>query len=56
MRPSPPVRRSTSTRRGGYKEAVTVTAGLIEDAQARALNQQKTAPNITNVVSADGAT
>ena len=36
-----------------YKEAVTVTAGLIADAQGRALNQQKTAPNITNVVSAD---
>jgi TonB-dependent receptor len=36
-----------------YKESVTVTAGLIADAQGRALNQQRTAPNITNVVSAD---
>lgn len=35
-----------------YKEAVTVT-GLAQDAQERALNQQKTAPNITNIVSAD---
>jgi TonB-dependent receptor len=37
----------------GYEETVNVTAALISDAQARALNQQKTAPNITNVVSAD---
>src|SRR5689334_12918398 len=36
-----------------YKEAVTVSAGLIADAQSRALNQQRTAPNITNVISAD---
>src|SRR5262245_58290867 len=36
-----------------YEESVTVSAALIEDAQARALNQQKTASNITNVVSAD---
>src|SRR5262245_39371053 len=36
-----------------YEESVTVSAPLIEDAQARALNQQKTASNITNVVSAD---
>src|SRR5262245_20397069 len=36
-----------------YREAVTVTATLIADAQGRALNQQKTAPNITNVISAD---
>lgn len=39
----------TSTR---YEETVSVSA-LILDAQARALNQQKTAPNITNIVSAD---
>ncbi len=37
----------------GYEETVTVTADIIRDAQARALNQQMTAPNITNVVSAD---
>ena len=36
-----------------FEESVTVQAELIRDAQARALNQQKTAPNITNVVSAD---
>jgi hypothetical protein len=36
-----------------YEESVTVSAPLFEDAQARALNQQKTAPNITNVVSSD---
>jgi TonB-dependent receptor len=36
-----------------YKESVTVSAEFIRDAQARALNQQKTAPNITNIVSAD---
>ena len=36
-----------------YKESVTVSADIILDAQARALNQQKTAANITNIVSAD---
>src|SRR6266545_5578437 len=36
-----------------FAESVTVAAGLIRDAEERALNQQKTAPNITNVVSAD---
>jgi TonB-dependent receptor len=36
-----------------FEELVTVSAEYIRDAQARALNQQKTAPNITNVVSAD---
>ena len=37
-----------------FAESVTVTAeALILDSQERALNQQKTAPNITNVVSAD---
>ncbi len=36
-----------------YSETVTVTADFIRDADARALNQQKTAPNISNVVSAD---
>ena len=36
-----------------YAETVTVTADFIRDADARALNQQKTAPNITNVISAD---
>lgn len=35
------------------EETVTVSAGSIADGQTRALNQQKTAPNITNVVSAD---
>jgi len=35
------------------EQDVVVTADLIKDAQTRALNQQKTAPNITNVVSAD---
>lgn len=39
--------------RQGYSESVTVAAEIIRDAQARALNQQKTALNITNVVSAD---
>src|SRR5262245_6895879 len=37
----------------GYAETVTVTGDEIKDAQARALNQQKTAPNIINVASAD---
>jgi TonB-dependent receptor len=37
----------------GFEETVTVEAPLILDAQERALNQQKTAPNITNIVSAD---
>jgi TonB-dependent receptor len=36
-----------------FEERVTVAAGLIRDAEERALNQQKTASNITNVVSAD---
>lgn len=37
-----------------FEETVTVTAqALILESQERALNQQKTAPNITNVVSAD---
>jgi TonB-dependent receptor len=36
-----------------YSEFVTVTAEVVKDAQARALNQQRTAANITNVVSAD---
>lgn len=36
-----------------YEETVTVAADIIRDAQARALNQQKTALNISNVVSAD---
>src|SRR5262245_4044116 len=37
----------------GFEETVTVQGSLIRDAEERALNQQKTAPNITNVVSAD---
>jgi hypothetical protein len=37
----------------GFEETVTVEAPLIRDAQERALNQQRTAPNITNIVSAD---
>jgi TonB-dependent receptor len=37
----------------GYEETVVVEASLARDADERALNQQKTAPNITNVVSAD---
>jgi TonB-dependent receptor len=37
---------------GTFSELVFVT-DLMRDAQERALNQQKTAPNITNVVSAD---
>jgi TonB-dependent receptor len=36
-----------------YEESITVAAEIIKDAQASALNRQKTAPNITNVVSAD---
>src|SRR6185369_3220787 len=36
-----------------FEENVSVPGLLILDAQERALNQQKTAPNITNVVSAD---
>ena len=36
-----------------YNESVTVGAGLIVGAQSRALNQQKNALNIGNVVSAD---
>src|SRR5262249_42860495 len=37
----------------GFEESVAVSAELIRDAQARALNQQKTARNVTNIVSAD---
>jgi TonB-dependent receptor len=37
-----------------FEEAVTVTAeALILESQERALNQQKAAPNITNIVAAD---
>lgn len=36
-----------------FNETVTVQAELITDANARALNQQRTASNITNVISAD---
>ncbi len=36
-----------------YSELVQVTGESIGEGQAQALNQQKTAPNITNVVSAD---
>jgi Carboxypeptidase regulatory-like domain len=37
----------------GYSETVQVTGDPIAEGQESALNQQKTAPNITNVVSAD---
>ncbi|MGE0392676.1 MAG: TonB-dependent receptor [Vicinamibacterales bacterium] len=36
-----------------YRESVTVVGQSIQEGQARALNQQKTALNITNIVSAD---
>ncbi len=36
-----------------YSESVTVTGESIQEGQARALNQQRTALNITNVVAAD---
>jgi TonB-dependent receptor len=36
-----------------YSEEVTVRAEMIQEGQARALNQQRTAPNIMNIVSAD---
>jgi len=36
-----------------FQESVTVTGQSIQEGQARALNQQKTALNITNVVAAD---
>ncbi len=36
-----------------FEETVTVQGQLIADANARALNQQRTAANITNVISAD---
>jgi TonB-dependent receptor len=36
-----------------YSERVTVTGEAIQEGQARALNQQRTALNITNIVSAD---
>ncbi len=39
--------------RTSYSETVSVTAASIDEGQARALNQQKTAPNITNIVAAD---
>jgi TonB-dependent receptor len=39
--------------RTAFSETVQVTARPIDDGQAQALNQQKTAPNIINVVSAD---
>ena len=35
------------------REEVTVSATPIQEGQARALNQQKTAPNIVNMISAD---
>ena len=38
---------------GDIEENVVVTASLLRDAEERALNQQKAAPNIQNVVSAD---
>jgi hypothetical protein len=38
---------------GAIEENVVVVGTLMRDASARALNQQKSAPNITNVVSAD---
>ncbi|HEU5258804.1 MAG TPA: TonB-dependent receptor [Vicinamibacterales bacterium] len=38
---------------GAIEENVVVVGTLLRDASARALNQQKSAPNITNVVSAD---
>ncbi len=38
---------------GAIRENVVVAGTLINDANARALNQQRSAPNITNVVSAD---
>src|SRR5262245_30521355 len=38
---------------GAVEESVVVTAALIRNADERALNQQKTAPNIQNIVSAD---
>ena len=38
---------------GAVEESVVVVGALIRDASARALNQQKSAPNITNVLSAD---
>ena len=37
----------------GFEETVRVEGALIRDAEERALNRQKTAPNITNVISAD---
>jgi TonB-dependent receptor len=36
-----------------YNETVTVTGESIQEGQARALNQQRTALNITNVIAAD---
>ncbi len=49
------VAQSVRMETGGpsFEDQVTVTADYIRDADARALNQQRTAPNITNVVSAD---
>jgi Carboxypeptidase regulatory-like domain len=38
---------------GAIEESVIVEGALLSDASARALNQQKSAPNITNVLSAD---
>jgi len=38
---------------GDIEENVLVTASLFRDAEERALNQQKAAPNIQNIVSAD---
>ena len=37
----------------GYEETIVVEGSLIRDADERALNQQKSAPNIQNIVSAD---
>jgi TonB-dependent receptor len=50
---TPLTRDISFTQPYAYSESVSVGADLILDAQARALNQQKTALSITNIVSAD---
>ena len=48
--PNPPIEVGL---RLSFSETIVITAESGVDGQARALNQQRTAPNITNIVSAD---
>jgi TonB-dependent receptor len=53
VRSGPAVELDIKLAPASYSETVEVRAEPITEGQARALNQQRTAPNITNVVSSD---